>query len=145
MVTVLIVIGVLAFLLVDAYILLRVFRGRASADELGSLPVPGEATVTLSAGKVKLSYQESYKASGGEDHIDFGVPSALEVTVTSPSGQELEIKGPGFGGTGAVLDTGSNWSRARIGTVEVAEPGAYTITAHGELQDPVEPRVLVGR
>jgi hypothetical protein len=144
-VTVLIVIGVLAFLLVDAYILLRVFRGRASADELGSLPVPGEATVTLSAGKVKLSYQESYKASGGEDHIDFGVPSALEVTVTSPSGQELEIKGPGFGGTGAVLDTGSNWSRARIGTVEVAEPGPYTITAHGELQDPVEPRVLVGR
>ena len=26
-----------------------------------------------------------------------------------------------------------------------AEPGPYTITAHGELQDPVEPRVLVGR
>jgi hypothetical protein len=144
-VTVLIVIGVLAFLLVDAYILLRVFRGRASADELGSLPVPGEVTVTLSAGKVKLSYQESYKASGAEDHIDFGVPSALEVTVTSLSGEELEIKGPGFGGMGAALDTGSNWSRARIGTVEVAEPGPYTITAHGELQDPVEPRVLVGR
>ena len=145
MVTALIVIGVLAFLLVDAYILLRVFRGRARADELGSLPVPGEATVTLSAGKVKLSYQESYKASGGEDHIDFGVPSALEVTVTSPSGEELEITGPGLGGMGATLDTGSNWSRARIGTVEVAEPGPYTITAHGELQDPVEPRVLVGR
>ena len=145
MVTVLIVIGVLAFLLVDAYILLRVFRGRARADELGSLPVPGEATVTLSAGKVKLSYQESYKASGGEDHIDFGVPSSLEVTVTSPSGEQLEIKGPGFGGMGATLDTGSNWSRARIGTVEVAEPGPYTITAHGDLQDPVEPRVLVGR
>lgn len=145
MVTVLIVIGVLAFLLVDAYILLRVFRGRARADELGSLPVPGEATVTLSAGKVKLSYQESYKASGGEDHIDFGVPGALEVTVTSPSGEELEIKGPGFGGMGATLDTGSNWSRARIGTVEVAEPGPYSITARGELQDAVEPRVLVGR
>ena len=101
--------------------------------------------VTLPAGKAKLSYQESYKASGGEDGIDFGVPAALEVSVVSPDGEALEIKGPGFGGMGAVLDTGSNWSRARIGTIDVVQPGVYTVTARGDLPDAIEPQVLVGK
>lgn len=144
MVTALIVIGVIVFLAVDAYIIYRVFAGRRRVGDYGSLQVPGESEVTLPAGKAKLSYQESYKAGGGED-IDFGVPAALEVRVVSPDGEALEIKGPGFGGMGAVLDTGSNWSRARIGTIDVVQPGVYTLTASGELPDAIEPQVLVGK
>jgi hypothetical protein len=72
---------------------------------------------------VKISYQESYKASGGEGHIDFGVPGGLEVSVIGPTGEALEIKGPGFKGMGAVTETGRNWSRARVGTVEITQPG----------------------
>jgi hypothetical protein len=145
MTTLLIVIGVVAFLVVDGLILYFVFASRRSADDYGAIPVPGETTVALPAGKVRLSYQESYKARGTEDSIDFGVPAALEITVESPTGEALELKGPGFKGTGSSLDTGSGWSRARIGTAQITQPGPHTVTARGELQNAIEPQVLIGK
>ena len=107
----LIVIGVILFLALDSYILARVFRSRASADDYASIQVPGETTVTVPAGKLKLSYQESYKASSTGDSIDFGTHSALNVEVTSATGEALELKGPGFRGMGSSLSTGSGRSR----------------------------------
>jgi hypothetical protein len=145
MVVALIVIGVVVFLVFDAYLVSRVFAGRRSADDYGAIPVPGQTTVALPTGRVKLSYQEGYKASSSGDSIDFDVPAALEVRVVSPAGEALEIKGPGFKGTGSVTDTGKNWSRARVGAVQVTEPGEYTVTAVGELQNAVEPQLLVGK
>jgi len=140
----LIVIGVILFLALDAYILARVFRSRATAGDHASIQVPGETTVTVPSGKLKLSYQESYKASSTGDSIDFGTPSALNVEVTSAAGETLELKGPGFRGMGASLSTGSGWSRALIGTVEVPA-GVYTITVGPELPNAVEPQVLIGK
>lgn len=145
MTTVLIVVGVILFLLLDAYVIARVFRSRASADDYASIAVPGETTVTVPAGKLKLTYQESYNApSTGDGDIEFGTPSALQVTVTSATGEALEVKGPGFRGMGSSLSTGGGKSRALIGTAEVPA-GAYTITARPELPDAVEPQVLVGK
>ena len=141
----LIVIGVIVFLVVDAYVIARVLRGRASADDFGTLAVPGETTVTVPAGKLRLTYQESVNApSTGDGDIDFGTPSALEVTVTSAAGEELEIKGPGFRGMGSSLSTGSGQSRALIGTIEVPA-GVYTVNAGPELPDAVEPQILIGK
>jgi hypothetical protein len=109
----LIVIGVIAFLAIDAYVIYRVFKSRAAADDYGRFPIPGEATVTLPAGgKLKVSYQEEFKASGDENTIDFGVPETLRVEVKGPAGEALEIKGPGFRGMGESVNTGSDWSRA---------------------------------
>jgi hypothetical protein len=145
MTNVLIVVGVILFLLLDAYVIARVFRSRASADDYASIAVPGETTVTVPAGKLKLTYQESYNApSTGDGDIEFGTPSALQVTVTSATGEALEVKGPGFRGMGSSLSTGGGKSRALIGTAEVPA-GAYTITARPELPDAVEPQVLVGK
>jgi hypothetical protein len=142
----LIAVGVIAFLAFDAYILYRVFGSRASAGELGAFPVPGETTVTAPAGKLKIRYQESFKAASHGDSIDFGVPDALQVQVTSAAGGDpLEIKGPGFRGMGESLDTGSGWSRALVGTVQIAEPGTYTITAGPAIEGGVEPKILVGK
>jgi len=142
----LIAVGVIAFLAFDAYILYRVFSSRASADDLGAFPVPGETTVTAPAGKLKIRYQESYKAASHGDSIDFGVPDALQVQVTNAGGGEpLEIKGPGFRGMGESLDTGSGWSRALVGTVQIPEPGTYTITAGPAIEGGVEPQILVGK
>jgi hypothetical protein len=143
--------AVIVFLAVQAYTLYSLFerifaRGR-SAGDLATFPVPGEARVTLPVGKVKLRYQESYRAwSGGEPGvgIDFDVPAKLQVGVTSPDGESLDIKGPGFRGMGASLEVGGNWSRALVGTVEIVQPGEYTITAGPELEDAVEPKILVG-
>jgi hypothetical protein len=145
MVTALIVLGVIAFLAVDAYILLRVRGSHKGADTYGEIPVPGETTVSVPTGKLKLTYQESYKASSSGDSIDFGVPDALEVSVTSADGEALELKAPGFKGLGSSLSTGSGWSRALIGTTEVASPGVFTVTARPELEGATEPRILIGK
>jgi hypothetical protein len=141
----LIVAAIVVFLLVDGVIFYFVFRSRSTADDYATFSVPGETTVSLPAGKTKLSYQESYKAGGGEDTIDFGVPSALQVTIASPAGESLVIKGPGFRGMGESLNTGSGWSRALIGSVQIAQPGLYTVTAGGELPNAVEPQILIGK
>ena len=145
MVAALIAVGVIAFLALDAYIIYRVFASRKSAGDYGSFAVPGEATITVPAGKLKISYQESYKASSTGDSIDFGVQDALQVQVTSVAGDTLEVKGPGFRGTGESLNTGSDWSRALVGTVEVADPGTYTVTAGPAIDDSVEPQILLGK
>ena len=144
MVVALIVVGVIVFLAVDAYVIYRWIRSRRHAGDYGAFQVPGEMTVTLRPGKFRLSYQEGYQAQGAGDGIYFNVPRELEVSVISPSGETLEIKRPGFGGTGAVLDTGRGWTRALIGTVDADETGDYTIAARPELEDAVEPQVLVG-
>jgi hypothetical protein len=145
MTTALIVLGVIAFLAIDGYVLYRVLRSRRTADDVAVIAVPGEAAVMLSPGKIKLTYQESYTASGdAEGDIDFGVPGALSVSVLSPAGEELEVKGPGFGGLGVSLSTGRGWSRAVVGTVEIGEHGEHRVTAGGELEGAVEPRILVG-
>ena len=141
----LIVAAVVAFIVVDVAIMYLVFRSRRTADDYGAFPVPGEIAVMLQPGKLKVSYQESYKASSTGDSIDFGVPSALTVTVTGPTGEALDLKGPGFRGMGASLNTGSGWSRALVGTAEITQTGEYTITAEGELPDAVEPQILIGK
>jgi hypothetical protein len=141
----LIAIGVIAFLAFDAWILFRVFAGRASADDLGTFMVPGETTVAAPAGKLKISYQEEFKAAGAGDSIEFGVPSQLEVTVTNDTtGEPLQIKGLGFHGMGENLDIGRGWSRARVGTVEVTQPGSYTVKAGPAIDNGVEPKILIG-
>jgi hypothetical protein len=142
----LIAIGVIAFLAIDAYILYRVFASRASADDYGMFMVPGETTVTVPAGKLKVSYQEEYKAGGDEDSIDFGVPGQLQVSVTNAAtGEPLELKGPGFRGMGESLNTGSGWSRALVGTVQITEPGSYTVSANPAIEGGVEPKILIGK
>ncbi len=78
MVIALIAIGVIAFLAVDAWVIYRVFRSRASADDYGMLMVPGETIVTVPAGKLKISYHEEYHAgSTTGDDIDFDAPPGL--------------------------------------------------------------------
>lgn len=140
----LIAIGVIAFLAIDAYVVYRVFASRATADDYGRFMIPGETTVALPGGKLRISYQEEYKAGGGEDTIDFGVPAALQVQVTGAAGEPLEIKGPGFRGMGSSLNTGSGWSRALVGTIEITQPGDYTVTA-GPAVEGVEPKILLGK
>jgi hypothetical protein len=146
----LIVIGVIAFLAVDALVFFKVFKGRAAADDYGMFMVPGKTTVTVPAGKLKISYQEEYKADNiDEDTIDFGVPGQLQVKVTNDAtGEEMAIKGPGFHGMGEHLDVGTThggWSRARVGTIEITQPGRYTVSAQPAIENGVEPKILIGK
>ncbi len=146
MVVALIVIGVIVFLAIDAWIFFRVFKSRASADDYGMFMVPGETTVTIPAGKLKISYQEEYHAgSTTGDDIDFDPPPGLQVEIANSAGGEpIPIKGPGFKGMGSSKNTGKGWSRALIGTVQITEPGSYTVKA-GPAVEGVEPKILIGK
>lgn len=64
--------------------------------------------------------------------------------VTGAAGEPLEIKGPGFRGMGSSLNTGSGWSRALVGTIEITQPGDYTVTT-GPAVEGVEPKILLGK
>jgi hypothetical protein len=143
----LIAIGVVVFLLVDGYILMKVFKGHKGADDYGSIQIPGSTQLTLPAGKVKLTYQESKKSSSSEHEIHFSRPDSLVVTVTPATGAgPLEINGPGFRGMGSSKSTKKNMSRDLIGSVEVTSPGVYTIAAEGTTApDAVAPIVLIGK
>jgi hypothetical protein len=75
MVTALIVLGVIVFLAFDAYVIYRVMRSHRAADDYGVIEVPGELGVVLPAGgKLKLNYQESYRASGTRTRSISGSP-----------------------------------------------------------------------
>lgn len=143
--TALIVAGVVAFLILDGFILFVVLGRHRSADDHGALQLPGETTIHLPAGKASVIYQESQRASSSGDDIDFDAPSALAVAVTSPSGQLLEIKAPGFRGMGSSKSTGPGFSRLKLGTIEVTEPGPHTISAPAELPGTVDPKILIGK
>ena len=146
MTTALIIAGVIAFVVVDFIILAKVLRRHRSADDHGEVSVPGEAVLTLPAGKVKLSYQEGQHTSQVEDErIQFFAPDDLVVTVVGPDGSELPVDGPGVAGTGSSKSTGIGFSRLQIGSVQLPEAGSYTVRAEsssaGGLEDP---KVLVG-
>jgi hypothetical protein len=143
----LIILGVVVFLVIDSFILYRfMYKRHKTAGDFAKIAVPGEATVTLPAGKVKLTYQESQKSSSAEHEIYFEVPDVLKVEVTGgSSGEALPIKGVGLAGTGESKSTGPGFSRSVIGTVQVTEPGVYTVTAGPTLDAGAEPTVLVGK
>jgi hypothetical protein len=141
----LIVIGVIAFLAIDAYIIFRVLRRHRAADDFATFAVPGEATVAAMEGTIRLTYQESYRAPTRDEEIQFGVPDSLEVVVTGPAGEPVEIKQFGFMGTGQSLTVTGNTSRAQIGTVDVTSPGTYVVKASGAPNDAIEPQILVGK
>ena len=143
---VVIVVAVVAFLALDAFILYRVFiRSRRDAGVYGALPVPGETEVVVQPGKVRVTYQESKSSTVQVNETYFEVPAALSVGVLTPSGKEVTLKGPGFKGKGRTTVTGFGKSQALIGTFEAGETGAYTVRADGELPGAVEPQVLIGR
>lgn len=141
----LIIAAVAAFLVIDAVIIyFVVIKRHRGADDLARIPVPGEGTVTLSAGKVKLVYSEGKKSASDEDEIHFAVHGDLIVEITGGStGGLLEIKPPGF--LGGSVSTGPGFSRAVIGTVEITEQGVYTIVVGPKLRGAHEPEVLVGK
>ncbi len=114
------------------------------ASDYGAVPVPGSQQFELPAGKVYLTYQESKKskASPKDDFamidVMFAAPPGLQVSVTPVGGgQPLPIEM----GLATNTSTKKGQSRDAIGSVEIAAPGTYTVTAGPEFPDAVEPQI----
>ena len=47
---------------------------------------------------------------------------------------------------GSSRSTGKGFSRDLVGTIEITQPGTYTVTAEGDPGlDAVEPQILIGK
>lgn len=97
---------------------------------VGSVPVPGEATVTLPAGRVNLNYDEARKGRSVSDDASKkqqwpGVPAGLTVSVRpAGGGDELAIDhGEGSSEYATFKRIGS-----RVGRVKIPADGEYTVT-----------------
>jgi hypothetical protein len=105
----------------------------------GRVPIPGEATLSLPAGEVKLTYQQGFIDTGF-----FTVPKELGVTVTGPAGEDLPVSRPLFARSKSASSV-EGYFRQRIGTVTIPSPGEYLVRVGPRL--PVlgnDPVVLVG-
>jgi hypothetical protein len=95
---------------------------------IGEVPVPGEATVALPAGKVIINYDEKRMGREADESTGskpwLGLPAGLAVSITPVAGGgPLEIDS-GFGGSdySTLKRIGS-----RFGKVEVPAAGEYVV------------------
>jgi hypothetical protein len=101
---------------------------RLFSKHLGDVPVPGEVTLALPAGKIKVDYDEQRKGRSTEDGSGDsewpGLPAGLEVAIN-----------PAAGGTALTIEPGrmqheyATFRRigSRVGAVEIPTAGDYTI------------------
>ncbi len=93
------------------------------SKKLGDVPVPGDATLTLPADKVKVDYDERREGREADDWP--GSPDGLVVTITpAAGGAPLEITPP---------RTHHDYTTmrrigSRVGSVEIPAAGDYTVS-----------------
>jgi hypothetical protein len=106
-------------------------------EELARLEIPGEATVNLEAGTVKLRYEQRRETMQKQA---YGAPE-LEIAVTRAGGGEpLELRPPR-------MQTGSSGGKVLkvgLGSVEVTDPGTYRVTVGPSVERPEPVLVLLG-
>ena len=102
---------------------------------VGEVPVPGEATVTLPAGKVTINYDEKRMGrdadEGSGKSLWLGLPAGLSMTITPAAGGAALTIDSGFGSTdyATLKRIGS-----RFGKTEVPTAGEYVVSV-----EPVPP------
>jgi len=106
-------------------------------EELGRIAIPGDTTVTLEAGKVKLRYEQRRETAQKQA---YGPPD-LEITVApADGGPPLEVQPPRMqsGSSGGKL------VKVALGSIDVAEPGTYRVTVGPAVERPEPALVLLG-
>ena len=108
--------------------------------EIGQVPVPGEGTLSLPSGKVEIRYVEDRdgRSVGTDGGTSWRGPGKdLEVRVTGPDGQALEIKKP------LMIQEGSGRTiHKKLGTVEVPAAGEYVVAASMTPGEQSSPRIV---
>jgi copper chaperone CopZ len=95
---------------------------------IGEVPVPGEATVTLPAGKITVNYDEKRMGREADEQTGsnpwLGLPEGLAMTITPAGGGGALTIDSGFGSAdfATLKRIGS-----RFGKVEVPAAGDYVV------------------
>jgi len=98
------------------------------AGKLGRMPIPGETTVMLQPGKLRLTYQEKGTGGlyGGTKIYVPPRPPGLEVR---PAGGGEALPLEWISGTNAVRSGFTNKTTALLAEVQIPATGEYTISA----------------
>jgi hypothetical protein len=94
----------------------------------GTVPVPGEATLLLPAGKVKVRYEEDRAgrdSRAGHGNPFPGAPEELEVTVTPPGGEPIVLERTSRVQRGM----GGGTIHQLLGTIELPSQGECAVSA----------------
>ena len=116
--------------------------GGAGADQFGRFPVPGEQTLDLPQGRVRIYYDVA-QGYPGSDHT-FRAPRDFRVTIADAETGEavpIRLKLP-LGGSSVERN---DFARTYIGRVEIAKAGRYRVTASLDAPQPDEPHVSLGK
>jgi len=113
---------------------------------LGRVPIPGERTLDLDAGKVTLHYEERRNLEGGSgtpvvDEADFlEIPRDLEVRVRDSEGADIPLESIG---AGSVEEQEDRVAKA-FAKMELPRDGRYTISARPIDRRAPRPAVTLG-
>jgi hypothetical protein len=110
------------------------------ASQLGEVPAGSEETVELPAGEVKISYAEKTNPKTENDRMVFPRPEGFTVSVSTSSGEPLEVREVGREMIGKSPGPVA-WRE--IGVVTIPSPGAYRVSSTPAPPDRNEPRVFL--
>jgi hypothetical protein len=96
----------------------------AAAARHGRVPVPGEATRELPAGRVRIYYE----VDEGATSTRFQPPEQLVVRVRDATGDELPIRAKLKNST-AASRVATGFGRTYVGRFEVSRPGPHSVSA----------------
>jgi hypothetical protein len=122
-------VGLIATLVLNAFVF-------DEFDAYGEVPVPGNASLKLPAGAVKVSF---HTYATGSPNGGFPIP-ALQFSITPPDGVAEPEVIESIGGTTSV----NSDVRVQVWTVHIPEEGTYEITTDGNVQGYIEPRLAFG-
>jgi hypothetical protein len=114
------------------------FAGAFSSDysAYGEVPIPGNQTVHLPAGRATVTFHTVLVGGGGSS---LPVP-ALNYRITGPGGVDLTLT-EDYGATTVV----NNDARVRIGYLQVPVDGAYDVEFGGKVSAYLDPTLAFGK
>jgi hypothetical protein len=115
--------------------------GSKKAEEYGRFPIPGEQTVQLPQGRVRIYFDTAMGDTSDESGLS--PPDELVVAVVDEqTGEEVPIRHKLSFGVSS-KETGS-FSRTYVGRMEIQHEGSYKVSA-SEPGDYPEPHLSLGR
>lgn len=108
------------------------------SDKYGAIGIPGQGTVTLPAGEVEVHFAVEQATNGGGGSLN--VPD-LSFSLTSPQGAVDPTVSEDIGGTVTINSS----SHVRVWTMQVVDPGVYSVTTDGDVQGYISPRLTFGQ
>ena len=107
------------------------------SDKYGRIDVPGSGTVTLPRGEVEIHYAVRLATNGAGGALT--VPG-LSFSMEAPDGARDPGVAEDIGGTVTVNSS----AHVRVWTLQVKDPGDYSVTADGEVDGFIAPQLTFG-